>query len=68
MTMSGGQPEIPSFLLDNNLCISELLSPEDKAAREKLWPRVKKAREKGKRAICGPFTYIDWKIIDSNEM
>ncbi len=28
------------FLLDNNLCISELLSPEDKAAREKLWPKV----------------------------
>ncbi len=28
------------FLLDNNLRISELLSPEDKAAREKLWPKV----------------------------
>ena len=31
------------FLLDNRLRITELLSPEDKEAREKLWPLVKKA-------------------------
>lgn len=56
------------FLLDNNLRISELLSPEDKAAREKLWPRVKAAREEGKRAVFrGLFAYIDGKRIDSNE-
>ncbi len=56
------------FLLDNNLRISELLSPEDKAAREKLWPKVKKAREEGKRAVFrGSFAYIEGKIIDSNE-
>ena len=36
------------FLLDNRLRITELLSPEDKEAREKLWPLVKKAWEEGK--------------------
>lgn len=56
------------FLLDNALRISELLSPEDKAAREKLWPRVKKAREEGKRAIFrGPHAYIEGKRIDTND-
>ncbi len=56
------------FLLDNNLRISELLSPEDKAAREKLWPRVKKAREEGKRAVFrGSFAYIEGKRIDSKK-
>lgn len=28
-----------NFLLDNKLRITEVLSPADKAAREKLWPR-----------------------------
>lgn len=56
------------FLLDNILRISELLSPEDKAAREKLWPKVKKAREEGKRAVFrGSFAYIEGTRIDSNE-
>lgn len=56
------------FLLDNALRISELISPEDKAAREKLWPRVKKAREEGKRAVFrGPYAYIEGKKIDTND-
>lgn len=38
------------FLKDNNLTITEPVPPEDRAAREKLWPLVKKAREEGKRA------------------
>lgn len=56
------------FLLDNGLRISELMSPEDKAAREKVWPMVKKAREEGKRAIFrGPYAYIEGKRIDTND-
>ncbi|CAM4618622.1 unnamed protein product [Leuciscus chuanchicus] len=39
-----------TFLKDNNLTITEPVPPEDRAAREKLWPLVKKAREEGKRA------------------
>lgn len=31
------------YLRDNNLRIKEALTPEDAAAREKLWPLVKKA-------------------------
>lgn len=55
------------FLLDNGLRISELMSPEDKAAREKVWPMVKKAREEGKLAVFrGPFAYIEGKRIDIN--
>lgn len=57
------------FLLDNKLRITEALSPEDKAAREKLWPLVKKAREEGKKAsFRGPFALIDGKKIDPSEV
>ena len=48
------------YLRDNNLRIKEALTPEDAAAREKLWPLVKKARDEGKRAsFRGPFAYIE---------
>jgi hypothetical protein len=53
------------FLRDNKLRLSEALSPEDRLAREKLWPLVKKAREEGKEAsFLGPFALIDGKKID----
>lgn len=56
------------FLRDNNLRIKEALTPEDAAAREKLWPLVKKARDEGKRAsFRGPFAYIEGKKIDYQE-
>ncbi|XP_028460248.1 uncharacterized protein LOC114572697 [Perca flavescens] len=56
------------FLLDNNLRLTKALSPEEKAAREKLWPLVKKAREKGKKAsFRGLFVFINGKKIDCSE-
>ena len=56
------------FLLDKKLRISEALSPEDKAAIEKLWPLVKKAREEGEKAsFCGPFAFINGRKIDPSE-
>lgn len=39
------------FLLDNKLRITEVLSPEDKAAREKLWPLMKKARQRERKLL-----------------
>lgn len=57
------------FLFDNKLRITEALSPEDKAAREKLWPLVKKAREEGKKAsFRGPFAFINGKKCDCSEV
>ncbi|MEQ2182232.1 hypothetical protein GOODEAATRI_020190 [Goodea atripinnis] len=57
------------FLFDNKLRITEALSPEDKEAREKLWPLVKKAREDGKKAsFHGPFAFINGKKIDPPEV
>ena len=57
------------FLLDNNLRLTEALSPEEKAAREKLWPLVKKAREEGKKAsFRGLFVFINGKKIDCSEV
>ncbi len=38
------------FLEDNGLHLTEPLSPEVRAAREKLWPLVKEARDAGKKA------------------
>lgn len=53
------------FLRANNLRIKEAITREDAAAREKLWPLVKKAREEGKRAsFRGPFAIIEGKKID----
>ncbi|ROL48896.1 hypothetical protein DPX16_2239 [Anabarilius grahami] len=50
------------FLMDNKLRLSEPLSPEDRAARDKLWPLVKKAREEGKKATFrNSFALIDGK-------
>ncbi|CAM4577146.1 unnamed protein product [Leuciscus chuanchicus] len=52
------------FLTDNKLRLSEPLSPEDRAARDKLWPLVKKAREEGKKATFrNSFALIDGKHI-----
>lgn len=57
------------FLLENRLRITEALSPGDKAAREKLWPIVQKAREEGKKAsFRGPFIFIDGKKVDPSEV
>lgn len=56
------------FLLDKKLRITEALSPEDKAAREKLWPLVTEAREEGKKAsFRGPFVFINGRKIDPSE-
>ncbi|MEQ2186556.1 hypothetical protein GOODEAATRI_029787 [Goodea atripinnis] len=45
--------------------IMEVLSREDKEAREKLWPLVKKAREEGKKSsFRGPSASINGKQID----
>nr|XP_055039773.1 uncharacterized protein LOC129427366 [Misgurnus anguillicaudatus]XP_055039774.1 uncharacterized protein LOC129427366 [Misgurnus anguillicaudatus] len=50
------------FLLDKKLRLTEALSPEDRIAREKLWPLVKKARDEGKKAsFRGSFALIDGK-------
>lgn len=38
------------FLTDNKLSITEPIPPEDRAAREKLWPLVEQARKRGKKA------------------
>ncbi len=56
------------FLLDNKLRIAAVLSSEDKAAKEKLWPLVKKARDEGKKSFCGPFIFINGKKIDSTKV
>lgn len=57
------------FLQENHLRITEALSPEDKAAREKLWPLVKKAREEGKKAsFRGASAVINGKIILCSEV
>lgn len=57
------------FPLDNKLRITEALSPEDKAARGKLWPLVEKAREEGKKAsFRRPFVFINGKKIDCSEV
>lgn len=53
------------FLRDNKLRLTEALSPEDRVAREKLWPLVKKARDEGKKAsFRGSFALIDGKRFD----
>ena len=39
------------FLKDNNLRITEALCPEDQAERNRLWPFVKAARERGETAV-----------------
>lgn len=53
------------FLRDKKLRLTEALSPEDRIAREKLWPLVKKAREEGKKAsFLGPLALIDGKKIN----
>lgn len=50
------------FLFEKKLRLTEALSPEDRIAREKLWPLVKKARDEGKKAsFRGSFALIDGK-------
>lgn len=57
------------FLQENRLRITVALSPEDKTAREKLWPMVKKAREDGKKAsFRGASAIIDGKVILCSEV
>lgn len=52
------------YLRESRLRISEALIPADAAARSKLWPLVKKAREEGKKAsFSGPFAFIDGQKI-----
>lgn len=44
----------------NGLRFAEDLIPEDREARRLLWPKVKEAREKNKRAYFrGPFAFIE---------
>ncbi|KAL0203733.1 hypothetical protein M9458_001751, partial [Cirrhinus mrigala] len=50
------------FLRVNKLRFTEALSPEDRVAREKLWPLVKKARDEGKKtSFRRSFALIDGK-------
>lgn len=57
------------FLLDNKLTISEPVPPEDRAAREKLWPLVQKARKAGKKASYRDYhALIDGKRHDYAEV
>lgn len=54
-----------TFLRDNKLRFTEALCPDDRVAREKLWPLIKKAREDGKKAsFRGSFALIDGKRYD----
>lgn len=56
------------YLQENRLRITEALSPEDRAAREKLWPLIKKARDEGKKAsFRGASAVINGKVIDCPE-
>lgn len=56
------------FLNDNKLRITEALTTEERAAREKLWPLVKKAREDGKKAsFRGILAIIDGKVVNCPE-
>lgn len=56
-------------LRDKQLTITEPLSPEDRAARDRLWPLVKKAREEGKRAsFRNSYALIDGKKYDFSEV
>lgn len=53
------------FLEEAHLRLKEDLSPEERAARAKAWPLVKKAREEGKRAsFVGAFAYIEGKKVN----
>lgn len=56
-----------AYLKESRLRISEALIPADAAARAKLWPIVKKAREEGKKAsFSGPFAFIDGQKIEAS--
>lgn len=53
------------FLEEAHLRLKEDLSPDERAARAKVWPLVQKAREEGKRAsFIGAFAYIEGKKIN----
>ena len=57
------------YLQAKHLTITEPLSPEDRAARERLWPLVKKAREEGKKAsFKSSFALIDGKKYDFSDV
>lgn len=48
------------YLKENGLFIKEDLSSEERAARKKAWPLVKRAREEGKKAgFRGGFAFIE---------
>ncbi len=48
------------YLKENGLHIKEDLSSEERAARKKAWPLVKRAREEGKKAgFRGGFAFIE---------
>lgn len=56
------------FLRDSKLTITEPVPPEDRAAREKLWPLVLKARQDGKKAsFRSSYALIDGKRFDYAE-
>lgn len=58
-----------AYLLSKNLRITEALSPDDAAARAKLCPLVKKAKEEGKKtSFKGPHAYIDGQRITLEEL
>lgn len=57
------------YLQSKQLSITEPLSAEDRAAREKLWPLVKKAREEGKKAsFKNSFALIDGKKYNFSDV
>lgn len=57
------------FLILNKLSITEPIPPEDRAAREKLWPLVEQARKQGKKAsFKDSFALIDGKRYDYSKI
>lgn len=57
------------FLILNKLSITEPIPPEDRAAREKLWPLVEQARKQGKKASFKDyFALIDGKRYDYSKI
>lgn len=57
------------YLQSKQLTITEPLSAEDRAAREKLWPLVKRAREEGKKAsFKSSYALIDGKKYNFSEV
>ncbi|CAM4705332.1 unnamed protein product [Leuciscus chuanchicus] len=53
-------PKTSEYLKTNKLQLKEDLTPADRAARQRLWPEVERARKAGKSAyFVGVKAYVD---------